>query len=158
MINREIIYWSKARGPTSVSVETRYSPQCITWKTRMISHQSRDWKSIERLLGTALSEYMWHVPEKHKLAKLIKEVEKLRDTVAIKEMKQLIKTFPRGKSKQLLSWCFFAFVFLRPHPWHMEVPRLGVESELQPLACATATPDPSPTEWGQGSNPHPHGS
>ena len=29
--------------------------------------------------------------------------------------------------------------------WHMEVPRLGVESELQPLAYTTATgmPDPS---------------
>ena len=25
---------------------------------------------------------------------------------------------------------FFFFFFLRPHPWHMEVPRLGVESEL----------------------------
>ena len=25
---------------------------------------------------------------------------------------------------------FFFFVFLRPHSWHMEVPRLGVESEL----------------------------
>ena len=29
--------------------------------------------------------------------------------------------------------------FLGPHPRHMEVPRLGVESELQPPACATAT-------------------
>ena len=25
---------------------------------------------------------------------------------------------------------FFFFVFLGPHPWHMEGPRLGVESEL----------------------------
>ena len=24
----------------------------------------------------------------------------------------------------------FIFLFLGPHPWHMEVPRLGVESEL----------------------------
>ena len=43
---------------------------------------------------------------------------------------------------------FFFFVFLSflgPHPEHMEVPRLGVESELQPPASAraTATPDPS---------------
>ena len=29
--------------------------------------------------------------------------------------------------------------FLRLHPWHMEVPRLGVESELQLLAHTTAT-------------------
>ena len=25
---------------------------------------------------------------------------------------------------------FFSFVFLRPHPWHMKVPRLGLQSEL----------------------------
>ena len=39
----------------------------------------------------------------------------------------------------------FFFFFLGLHPRHMEVPRLGVESELQPLAytTATATQDPS---------------
>ena len=39
----------------------------------------------------------------------------------------------------------FFFCFLRPHPWHMEVPRLGVELELQLLVYATATvaQDPS---------------
>ena len=37
------------------------------------------------------------------------------------------------------------FIFLGPHPQHMEVLRLGVEWELQPLAYTTATtmPDPS---------------
>ena len=35
---------------------------------------------------------------------------------------------------------FFVFLpFLGPLLWHMEVPRLGVESELYPLAYATAT-------------------
>ena len=40
---------------------------------------------------------------------------------------------------------FFLFVFLGPHAWHMEVPRPGVERELQLLAytTATATQDPS---------------
>ena len=33
---------------------------------------------------------------------------------------------------------FFFFVFLGPNPGHMEVPRLGVQSELQPLAYVTA--------------------
>ena len=33
----------------------------------------------------------------------------------------------------------FCFVFLGLHSWHVEVPRLGVESELQPLAHTTAT-------------------
>ena len=37
------------------------------------------------------------------------------------------------------------FFFLELYPWHMEVPRLGVKSELQLLtyATATATWDPS---------------
>ena len=34
---------------------------------------------------------------------------------------------------------FFFFVFLGPHTQHMEVPRLGAESELQPLAYPTVT-------------------
>ena len=44
---------------------------------------------------------------------------------------------------------FFSFLsffcFLGPHPWHVEVPRLGVKSDLQLLAYATATAmwDPS---------------
>ena len=39
----------------------------------------------------------------------------------------------------------FFFVFLGLHPWHMEVPRLEVESELLLPASttATATRDPS---------------
>ena len=40
---------------------------------------------------------------------------------------------------------FFFFAFLELYPWHMEVPRLEVESELWLLASATATAmqDPS---------------
>ena len=34
---------------------------------------------------------------------------------------------------------FFFFVFLGPHSQHMEFPRLGVDSKLQLLACATTT-------------------
>ena len=39
----------------------------------------------------------------------------------------------------------FFWSFLGPHPWRMEVPRIGVRSELQLLAYAPATvmPDPS---------------
>ena len=38
---------------------------------------------------------------------------------------------------------FSFFVFLGPNPWHMEVPKLGVKSELQlpAYATASATPD-----------------
>ena len=34
---------------------------------------------------------------------------------------------------------FFFFVFLGLHLWHMEVPRLGVKTELQLPAYTTAT-------------------
>ena len=40
---------------------------------------------------------------------------------------------------------FFLFIFLGPHAHHMEVPRLGIQSELllPAYTTATATPDPS---------------
>ena len=37
----------------------------------------------------------------------------------------------------------YLFCFLGPNPRHVEVPRLGVESELQGLAYTAATQDPS---------------
>ena len=64
---------------------------------------------------------------------------------------------------------FFFFGFLGPHLQHLEVPRLGVELELQLLFYTTvaatqdptpqlmATLDPVPTEQDQQSNPSPHG-
>ena len=76
---------------------------------------------------------------------------------------------PRGTLRFFLFWG--AFCFFRATP--MEVPRLGVELELQLPAyttaaamwdpscvyaiCTTAMLDPYPTEQGQGLNPHPHG-
>ena len=70
----------------------------------------------------------------------------------------------------LVWWLFFGF--LGPHVQHMEVPRLGAESEPQLLAYATATQDPSCVcdlhhssrqhrilnrKWGQGRNLRTHG-
>ena len=73
---------------------------------------------------------------------------------------------PKGRSEELQMWTEFQvpslssfLVFLGRHPWHMEVPRLGVESELsaslrhspsntrselclRPTPQLTATPDP----------------
>ena len=40
---------------------------------------------------------------------------------------------------------FLFFFFFGLHPWHMEVPRLGVECELQLPAYATATAKPDPS-------------
>jgi len=40
---------------------------------------------------------------------------------------------------------WFVFCFLGPHLWHMESPRLGVESELQLLAYTTATATQHPS-------------
>ena len=54
-------------------------------------------------------------------------------------------------------WLFFFFV--GPHLWHMEVPRLGVKSELQlpTYTTVTTTLDPPPTAHSQGLNLRPHG-
>ena len=46
---------------------------------------------------------------------------------------QVVNLYPK-------KYIFFVFLpFLGPLPWPMEVPRLGVESELWLLAYATAT-------------------
>ena len=50
-----------------------------------------------------------------------------------------------GQTNKKTKYAFFFFCFLGPHLPHMEVPRLGIESELQlPTdTTATATQDPS---------------
>ena len=62
----------------------------------------------------------------------------------------LILSQPNGTSTTInLIYRFpfldFFFFFFWPHPWHVKVPRLGVETELQLLAYTTTTPtwDPS---------------
>ena len=45
--------------------------------------------------------------------------------------------------RHLFILFYFIFV-LGLHPWHIKVPRLGVESELQLLAYTTATAMPDP--------------
>ena len=44
-----------------------------------------------------------------------------------------------------MDFFFFFLVFWGLHSQNMEVPRLGVESELQRLATATATATPDPS-------------
>ena len=70
---------------------------------------------------------------------------------ALKLLRSFIfsKYFPNSKkglrANGLWISFFFLALFLGPHPWHMVVPRLGIESELQLLAytMATAAQDPS---------------
>ena len=49
------------------------------------------------------------------------------------------------KRQEFVTLFYFIFVYLGPHPWHREVPRLGVKPELHLLAytIATAMPDAS---------------
>ena len=79
------------------------------------------------------------------------------------------------KTVSFFLFLFFPFVFLGPHPRHIEVSTLEVEWELQLLAytAAAATPDPShvcdlfhcsrqcwilnPLSKARGSDLHPHG-
>ena len=44
--------------------------------------------------------------------------------------------------KYYYYYYYYYFVFLGQHLQHMEVPRLGFESELQLPAYTTTTPDP----------------
>ena len=54
-------------------------------------------------------------------------------------------TQPLKRMKFCHGWIWrFLGVFLGPHLWHMEVPRLGMESELQLPADTTATTMPDP--------------
>ena len=46
------------------------------------------------------------------------------------------------------------FFFLGPHLWHMEVPRLGVELELQLLVYTTATATPNPSHIATYTTAH----
>ena len=60
---------------------------------------------------------------------------------------KILNIVPYVICKSLLLICLFIylFCFLGLHPQHMEVPRLGVELELQLLACATATAAQDPS-------------
>ena len=62
-------------------------------------------------------------------------------------------------SATLVIFYLFLFVFLGPHPQHMEVPRLGVELGLQLLAYTTAHRNARflTTEQGHGLNLCLHG-
>ena len=59
-----------------------------------------------------------------------------------------LKNSNSTKGYKVTIQSFFLSFFLQLHLQHMEVPRLGVELELQLPAFATATaiPDPQPTE------------
>ena len=45
----------------------------------------------------------------------------------------------------LFYFLFNFFVILGPQPWHMEIPKLGVQAELQLPAYTTATATPYPS-------------
>ena len=54
--------------------------------------------------------------------------------------------FPNGRPDSGSHWSnSFFFCYFRPHPRHMEVPRLGVKLELQLPTCATATATSDPS-------------
>ena len=59
-------------------------------------------------------------------------------------VKELMKVYVKRKGSYFYDLyayfvCFVLFAFLGPHLWHMEVPRLGIQSKLQPPAYTTAT-------------------
>ena len=66
--------------------------------------------------------------------------------VALSSSKTPVWYFLFSLTSASLFFSFFPFFFPKgPHQWHMQVPRLGVELEQQPLAYTTAVAmqDPS---------------
>ena len=57
----------------------------------------------------------------------------------------LMRKMKNAEYMKLGKLFFVLFFFLGPHPWHMEIPRLGVQLELQLPAYTTATATPDPT-------------
>ena len=72
-------------------------------------------------------------------------------TRAIRQERQINKGHPKEKwseittAHEFFSIFFFFLFFLGLHLWHMEVPRLGVKSELQLPAYTTATATRGPS-------------
>ena len=86
---------------------------------------------------------------------------------------KLFPAFTEGGGASQNFWSSdFAFCFLGPNPWHMEVLRLQIGATaaglhhshsnarskpwLWPTSQLTATPEPQHTEQDQGSNSSPH--
>ena len=62
----------------------------------------------------------------------------------------MLKAFPTEESRcHEAELLLFLSCFLGLHPW--QIPRLGVELELQPPACTTAT---APQEWSHACDLH----
>ena len=94
----------------------------------------KGWRRRERNLeltakDTCLS--LLNISEPESLVWLGEERTEIRSQLC-----HLLAVWPWPKQSTSL---FLFFCFLGPQPWHIEVPRLQVKSELQPLANTTAT-------------------
>ena len=76
------------------------------------------------------------------------------------ELEEELETIWNSKMGCWKNWSFILFLFcfccfcclLEPHMRHVDVLRLGVESDLQLLAYATATAKRSLTHWARPEN------
>ena len=69
----------------------------------------------------------------------ILDVSKLKsEYIWVNNSEKIQKPLDHSISYNAFSF-FYIFCFLGPHPWNMEVPKLGVELELQLLAYTTAS-------------------
>ena len=112
----------------------------------IISHQGNASKTTrERFTPTRMA-----IVKSQKITSVDEDVENLNPHILLAccSVTSVTSSFLHqvGKpSSNLPPFFFFFLVFLGPHLRHMEIPRLGVESELQLAAytTATATQDPS---------------
>ena len=87
----------------------------------------------------------WYIPELTRISQNSIDLEHLFLYLVTTCRSSLKKCLGKSSTDLLFYLYFYFLVFLGPHWWHMEVPRLGVESELQKLTYTTATAlrDPS---------------
>ena len=83
----------------------------------------------------AFSYQIWATPQNLDLMRILRILKEVSTPTFI--WFRLVFWYLKSKSSSLLFFIFFGF--LGPHLWYMEVPRLGVESELQLPADTTAT-------------------
>ena len=93
---------------------------------------------LKKLLRNKGTVFLFYLLTQHKVKRYLIKVHQMNEC-------QRPNLWILGKCSFFIYFYFYLFVSLGPHPWHMEVPRLGVESELLLLAYARATamPDPS---------------
>ena len=93
---------------------------------------------LEKELSTVTKHKLYPIFLDHKKASLLLNISEGSLAMTVIHSHLLVYPPYLPSAGWFFVWFFFFSVFLERHLWHMEVPRIGVESELQPTAYTTA--------------------